>query len=181
MIRSAAALLLPALLLAGCSSLSMPSMPSFSLPTWDELTKSIPKLSSIKPYTLDIQQGVVIDEEMVSRLKTGMTRTQVGYVLGSPLLADPFHANRWDYVYYTRKKEKMSQPRNLTVFFKDDKLERYETDYNFPAPSTAAAATTTAAPVPAGATTHVETLPAATQAVTPAPVPAPAPAPAEGH
>ena len=178
MIRTAAALLLPALLLAGCSSLSMPSMPSFSLPTWDELTQSIPKLSSIKPYTLDIQQGVVIDAEMVSRLKTGMTRTQVGYVLGSPLLADPFHANRWDYVYYTRKKGKMSQPHNLTVFFKDDKMARYETDYDFPPPPPA--------PVPAvAATPAAEKLPAATQPVSPAPGAAPAPvaapAPTEAH
>lgn len=173
MIRSAVALLLPALLLAGCSSLSMPSMPSFSLPSWelpswDSLSSSVPKLSSLRPYTLDIQQGVVIDEEMVGRLKTGMTRTQVGYVLGTPLLADPFHANRWDYVYYTRKKGKLSQPHNLTVFFKDNKLERYETDYAFPPPTAAAAATTVT-------TAPAEVLPAATQPV------APAPAPAEAH
>ena len=173
MIRSAVALLLPALLLAGCSSLSMPLMPSFSLPSWelpswDSLSSSVPKLSSLRPYTLDIQQGVVIDEEMVGRLKTGMTRTQVGYVLGTPLLADPFHANRWDYVYYTRKKGKLSQPHNLTVFFKDNKLERYETDYAFPPPTAAAAATTVT-------TAPAEVLPAATQPV------APAPAPAEAH
>ncbi len=150
MIRSAAALLLPVLFLAGCSSLSMPSMPSFSLPSWDSLSSSVPRLSSIKPYTLDIEQGVVVDDEMISRLKIGMTRTQVGYVLGTPLLADPFHANRWDYVYYTRKKGKLSKPRDLTVFFKDDKLERFEANYALPPPAVAATSATTAAPaVPA--------------------------------
>ncbi|MHB8354790.1 MAG: outer membrane protein assembly factor BamE, partial [Burkholderiales bacterium] len=154
MIRSAVVLLLLALSLAGCSSLSMPSMPSFSLPSWklpswDSLSESIPKLSSIKPYTLDIQQGVVIDGEMIGRLKTGMTRTQVGYVLGTPLLADPFHANRWDYVFYTRKQGKLSQPRDLTVFFKDDKLERFEADYVLPSPVVATTATAAPAITPA--------------------------------
>lgn len=103
----------------------MPSMEK--LP--DEMAK---KWAAIKPYTLDIQQGVVIDQDMIARLKPGMSRLQVGYVLGSPLLADPFHANRWDYVYYTRKKGVVSKPHNLTVFFKEDKLERFETDYPLP-------------------------------------------------
>ncbi|NDU92722.1 MAG: outer membrane protein assembly factor BamE [Ferrovum sp.] len=176
MIRSAVVLLLLALSLAGCSSLSMPSMPSFSLPSWklpswDSLSESIPKLSSIKPYTLDIQQGVVIDGEMIGRLKTGMTRTQVGYVLGTPLLADPFHANRWDYVFYTRKQRKLSQPRDLTVFFKADKLERFAADYVLPSPAVATTATAAPAITPAA--------PAATQPVAPAPTTAPVPA--EAH
>jgi len=143
------------------------------------LSSSVPKLSSIKPYTLDIQQGVVIDEEMIGRLKTGMTRTQVGYVLGTPLLADPFHANRWDYVYYTRKKGKLSQPHNLTAFFKDDKLERFETDYALPPPAAAAAAATVVAPA---ATAPVAATPAtAPAAATPTVTQPVAPAPAEAH
>ncbi len=159
MIRSVAALFL--LILAGCSSLSMPSLPSMpsfssfpslsSLPSW-------PSLSSIKPYTLDIQQGVVIDPEMIGRLKEGMTRIQVGFVLGTPLLADPFHANRWDYVYYVRKKGIVDHPHNLTVFFKDDKLQRFETDYALPPPATAAAVTATPA---VAATPAAEAKPAA--------------------
>ena len=155
-----------------------------------------PKWAAIKPYTLDVQQGVVIDEDMIARLKTGMSRTQVGYVLGTPLLADPFHANRWDYVYYTRKKDVLSTVHNLTVFFRDDKLERFQTDYPLPKPAEVAtkapvpadplapavpatkaapaapavppaASPATAAP-PAAATTgtEVETLPAATHPVT---------------
>ncbi len=185
MIRSVAALFL--LMLTGCSSLSMPSfssLPSFSsmsLPSW-------PGLSSIKPYTLDIQQGMVIDPEMIGRLKEGMTRVQVGYVLGTPLLTDPFHANRWDYVFYTRKKGVLERPHNLTVFFKDDKLQRFETDYVLPPPNTAAAASatpaatatpaTTAAPSAAVAQPATPVLPPATPVLSPATVPVP---PVEKH
>ena len=142
----------------------------------------MPSLSAIKPYTLDIQQGVVIDEEMISRLKTGMTRTQVGYVLGTPLLADPFHANRWDYVYYTRKKGKMDQPRNLTVFFKDDKLERYEADYALPPPAAAAAPTAPTTPVaPVTPVAPATPTASATPAAPVAPVAEPTSKPAEAH
>jgi outer membrane protein assembly factor BamE len=85
---------------------------------------------SLKPYKLDIQQGIVLDADMMGRLKEGMSRQQVGYVLGTPLLTDPFHANRWDYVYYTRKQGKLDKPKHLTLFFKDDKLARLESDYD---------------------------------------------------
>ncbi|MDE2258909.1 MAG: outer membrane protein assembly factor BamE [Betaproteobacteria bacterium] len=137
---------------------SFPSFPSLSsLPSW-------PSLSSIKPYTLDVQQGVVIDPEMIGRLKEGMTRVQVGFVLGTPLLADPFHANRWDYVYYVRKKGIVDHPHNLTVFFKDGKLQRFETDYALPPPATAAAATATP---PAGAKPAAPVLPPAAVPVPP--------------
>ena len=131
----------------------MPSMPSMpTMPKMDTLPDQLAKKwAAIKPYTLDVQQGVVIDEDMIGRLKTGMTRTQVGYVLGTPLLADPFHANRWDYVFYTRKKGLLSPVRNLSVFFKEDKLERFVTDYPLPQPAepTKAAEAQPAAPAKA--------------------------------
>ncbi|MDA8416935.1 MAG: outer membrane protein assembly factor BamE [Betaproteobacteria bacterium] len=100
--------------LAGCSQWS-----------WD----TIPGVSLLKPYSLDFEQGTVIDSEMVGRLREGMTRAQVAFALGTPLLQDPFHKNRWDYVYYVRKEGRLTAPHTLTVYFKDDKLERYETDY----------------------------------------------------
>jgi outer membrane protein assembly factor BamE len=87
---------------------------------------------SLQPYKLNIQQGVVLDAEMIGHLKEGMTRAQVSFTLGTPLLTDPFHANRWDYVYYSRKDGKLEQPHNLTIFFKDDKLERFVSDYVAP-------------------------------------------------
>ncbi len=75
-----------------------------------------------RPYTLDLQQGIVLDQKMMSRLKAGMTRNQVGLALGTPLLADPLHADRWDYVYYTRVRGVVGEWRRLTLTFKDDKL-----------------------------------------------------------
>lgn len=93
--------------------------------SWD----SLPGMSALKPYSLNFEQGTVIDSEMVGRLKEGMTRAQVAFTLGSPLLQDPFHKERWDYVYYVREDGKLSPPHNLKVYFKDDKLARYETDY----------------------------------------------------
>jgi outer membrane protein assembly factor BamE len=90
---------------------------------------SIPGVSYLKPYTLDIQQGVIIDSDMVARLKEGMTRQQVAYTLGTPLLKDPFHKDRWDYVYFVREDGRLSHPHDLTVYFKDDRMVRYVTDY----------------------------------------------------
>ena len=78
--------------------------------------------SSIHPYTLDIQQGIVVDQKMIGRLTPGMTRNQVSLALGTPLLADPLHADRWDYVYYTRHGGTVGEWRRFTCLFKDDRL-----------------------------------------------------------
>ncbi|NDU85269.1 MAG: outer membrane protein assembly factor BamE [Ferrovum sp.] len=120
------------LLMGGCSTGS----------SWVDY---IPGSSWLKPYTLDVQQGVIIDSEMVSRLKEGMTRAQVAFTLGTPLLKDPFHQNRWDYIYYVRTDGKLSEPHNLTVYFTKDVLARYETNYAFDKPVADAGA----APAPA--------------------------------
>jgi len=97
--------LLVLLLLAGCSS--------------------VPSLL----YKIEIQQGNVITQEMVDKLKPGMTRSQVRFVLGSPMISDAFHDNRWDYVYRLEQKGRLVEQRKLTVFFEDDKLVR--TDGSF--------------------------------------------------
>src|SRR6185312_6070323 len=96
---------LAVLLLAGCSS--------------------VPSLL----YKIEIQQGNVITQEMVNKLKPGMTRSQVRFALGSPLISDAFHDNRWDYVYRLEQKGRLVEQRKLTVFFEDDKLVR--TDGSF--------------------------------------------------
>jgi outer membrane protein assembly factor BamE len=97
--------LLVLLLLAGCSS--------------------VPSLL----YKIEIQQGNVITQEMVDKLKPGMTRSQVRFALGSPMISDAFHDNRWDYVYRLEQKGRLVEQRKLTVFFEDDKLVR--TDGSF--------------------------------------------------
>ena len=75
-----------------------------------------------KIYKLDVQQGNVINAEMLMSLKPGMTRTQVKYILGSPLIQDAFHRNRWDYIYQMVKNDKLIEQRHVMVLFEDDEL-----------------------------------------------------------
>ncbi|MGD9951888.1 MAG: outer membrane protein assembly factor BamE [Burkholderiales bacterium] len=82
----------------------------------------------IAPYRMDIQQGNFLSQDMVSRLKRGMTRDQVRFVLGTPLVTDIFHANRWDYVYYLDRPGEPRVERRLAVFFENDRLARLEGD-----------------------------------------------------
>lgn len=84
--------------------------------------------SMLTPYKLDIQQGNYITEDMVAKLKPGMTRNQVRYVLGTPLLTDPFHANRWDYVYREVKGGKLVSEKRYIVNFDGDKAVSFEGD-----------------------------------------------------
>jgi outer membrane protein assembly factor BamE len=80
-------------------------------------------------YTMEIQQGNYISQEAVSQLKLGMTKDQVRFVLGTPLVADIFHENRWDYVYRRqRANSRTVEERRVSVFFEDDKLVRLEGD-----------------------------------------------------
>jgi outer membrane protein assembly factor BamE len=102
--------------------------------------------SVVRPYTLDIQQGVVLDQKMLARLKPGMTRNQVSLALGTPLLTDPLHADRWDYVYYTRTKGEIGQWRRLTVLFKEERLALVTGDVTVASAAAAAAAPTGSVP-----------------------------------
>ena len=80
----------------------------------------------LTPHKIDIQQGNYVDQEMVAKLKLDMTRSQVRFVLGTPLVADAFHQNRWDYVFLTGKAGKVRSQGKLTVVFDGDKLVRIE-------------------------------------------------------
>lgn len=83
----------------------------------------------LKPYRIDVRQGNYVTQEMVAQLKPGMSRDQVRFVLGTPLLTDVFHADRWDYVYrFKPGKGTDFQERRLTVFFADERLSRVEGD-----------------------------------------------------
>lgn len=89
---------------------------------------SVPQM--VTPYRMEIQQGNFVSQSMVAQLKPGMTREQVRFVLGTPLLVDPFRANRWDYVFSrTPEKSTEVEQRRITVFFdKDGLLERVSGD-----------------------------------------------------
>jgi outer membrane protein assembly factor BamE len=88
-------------------------------------------------YKMTVQQGNIITEEMVDALEPGMTKSQVRYLLGTPLLTDLFHADRWDYVYTIRRGHQEMDVKPFAVFFKDDALVRVE-GYIRPDPQRAA-------------------------------------------
>ena len=93
-------------------------------------TTSVTKLQKflwvLSPYRPDIQQGNFISQEMLAQLKPGQTREQVKFILGTPLLTDVFHADRWDYPFYlARGNGELTQAR-VTVYFKDDKVEKFD-------------------------------------------------------
>ena len=93
------------------------------------VTNRMPGITNlVTPYKIDILQGNVVTREQAAALQTGMTRAQVRDILGSPLLASVFHADRWDYVFTFRRQGQEPQQRRLTAFFKSDVLERFETD-----------------------------------------------------
>lgn len=118
----------------------------------------------LRPYTLDIQQGVVVEQDMLTKLKPGMTRNQVGLTMGTPLLADPMHADRWDYVYYTRVRGEVGEWRRLTLTFKGDQLATITGDVTVApgAPDRPAAPAPGVAPEPAPGTGVPVPLPDAT-------------------
>lgn len=85
-------------------------------------------LPGLSTYRIDIQQGNVVTQDMVSKLKPGMTRQQVRFVLGTPPVVDPFRQDRWDYVYYYTKGGKIIEHRRLVLLFDGDILKRIDGD-----------------------------------------------------
>lgn len=77
-------------------------------------------------YKIDIDQGNVIDQNMVNQLRPDMTKRQVIYVLGSPLLIDPFSTNRWDYIYSVQPGGEDRLQDRIALFFTDDHLIHVE-------------------------------------------------------
>ncbi len=90
-----------ALALAGCESLQ----------------RTDSAVGAITPYRIDIVQGNAVTQEMAALIKPGMSRLQVRDILGTPLIADPFHANRWDYVFSMRRPGANVEARNVVVLF----------------------------------------------------------------
>lgn len=97
--------------LGGCSSW---------FPGGDPIARWVPA------YRIDIQQGNVVTREQVEKLKPGMTRMQVRDILGSPLVADPFHGDRWDYIFTLDQPRKPLQRRSVVLIFAGDTLQDIE-------------------------------------------------------
>ena len=79
-------------------------------------------------YKINIQQGIVVTQEMADQLKPGMTRDQVRFVLGTPILKDPFHVDRWDYPFRFQPGRGRIEERRFTVYFEQDRLVRFNGD-----------------------------------------------------
>jgi len=106
----------------------------------------VPKIPGLTPYRMTIQQGNYLSQEMVAQLKPGMTREQVRYVLGTPLVTDMFHADRWDYVFFRETADGKREQRNLSVVFEKDKLARVIGDLLLPTEGAAPVQATGSAP-----------------------------------
>ena len=102
--------------LAGCSSLQ--SSDNF--------------LGVITPYRVEIVQGNVVTKEQVAAVRPGMSRADVKDVLGSPLLTDVFHANRWDYVFTIKRQGTQPQQRRVMVLFEGDAMKSIEAPDDLP-------------------------------------------------
>lgn len=85
-------------------------------------------LPGLSTYRIDIQQGNVVTQDMVDKLKPGMTRQQVRFILGTPPIVDPFRQDRWDYVYYLNRGGKLAEHRRLVLLFEGDILRRIDGD-----------------------------------------------------
>ncbi len=99
--------------LAGCSSLNNASTSAVAV---------------VKPYKIDVVQGNVVTREQLAVLRPGMPRATVRDVLGTALLASVFHSERWDYVFTLKRQGAEPQSRRVTVYFKNDVVDRIEAD-----------------------------------------------------
>ena len=90
-------------------------------------------LGFITPYRLEVVQGNVVTREQAALIKPGMSRSQVRDILGSALLADPFHADRWDYVFTIKRQGTAPQARAVVVLFEGETLKSIETGGELPA------------------------------------------------
>ena len=104
---------------------------------------------TIKPYKMDIQQGNVVTSKMMLQLRPGMTKSQVRFIMGTPLLVDSFHADRWDYFYQMRKDGKIIEQRRVILVFEGDALAHVRGDV-IPAGTDPSSAPATSAAKPQG-------------------------------
>ena len=105
--RILALLLAGAVLAAGCAMPKMPKLPKFKVPRVHKIT---------------VQQGNVITQEMVDQLKPGMTREQVAFIMGEPVVRNIFNQDRWDYIYTIKVPGRFETEQRFTVFFQNDAL-----------------------------------------------------------
>jgi outer membrane protein assembly factor BamE len=90
-------------------------------------------------YRMDVQQGNLLDADQIEQVEVGMTRSQVRFLLGTPMVIDSFDADRWDYVYSLRRGHSREVTRrHLVVWFEGDKVTRIEEPLPVPRPASPA-------------------------------------------
>lgn len=80
-------------------------------------------------YKIDVNQGNMIDQAMIDQLRPNMTKRQVLYIMGSPMLVDYFHQNRWDYIYSSKKGGENLVQKNISIFFENDQIKSIQGDF----------------------------------------------------
>ncbi len=90
------------------------------------LITSLFLLSSCSLYRVDVRQGNELEDDAVAKLKVGMNKKQVTFLMGNPLLTDPFHKDRWDYLHTNREGFSKTKRRLLTLYFEGDKLVKID-------------------------------------------------------
>jgi outer membrane protein assembly factor BamE len=91
------------------------------------LVSTVSVLASACVYRINIQQGNYLDQAAVDQVKDGMTRSQVRYLLGTPMVADSFNKERWDYIYYLKKgRSRHVDSRRVTVYFDGEKVAKLD-------------------------------------------------------
>jgi outer membrane protein assembly factor BamE len=121
--------IIPAICLTACMTTPTATIPTVKTTTEAsgvQRTENPPFLGILSPYRPDVQQGNFVSQEMMAQLKEGMTHEQVRFLMGTPLLNDIFHADRWDYVFRLQKGTGEILSSRVTVFFKDDRVARFE-------------------------------------------------------
>lgn len=81
-------------------------------------------------HRIDVQQGNVITQDQVDQLQPGMSQRQVRFIMGTPLITDVFHKDRWDYLYLMKPGRDEPVEKRLTLYFRDDRLVRLEGDFH---------------------------------------------------
>ena len=138
-----ATLICAAVAMSGCSVFRGPAKPSVpvgagatdadksaSSANAGAQTTTVTKLQNflwvLSPYRPDIQQGNFVSQEMLAQLKVGQTRDQVKFILGTPLLTDVFHGERWDYPFYLARGNGELTSARVTVYFKDNVVTKFD-------------------------------------------------------
>lgn len=112
-VRRALLCLAPVVTLSACSNFS--------------LSKPETLFGLLEPYKVDVVQGNVVTQEIMAQIQPGLGRMQVKEILGTPLLADPFHTDRLDYVFTIHRQGVPDQQRRVSVFFKNDAVDHFDT------------------------------------------------------